>query len=142
MSGDLSVLNREKFIAEMPLREGANAIYIERPLIVYVRVSEIRCFDDHMEARITIVPTSGMNQVGRPSFKVGGAWQGFSNIHDKWHVQYVAWSLYFGKEEVRIGLELAARAAERGSVVTLREMRTPLEDCHSRRPDSSVPPKP
>ena len=118
----------ETFLAEMPLREGANAIYIERPMIAYVRVSEIRGFDDHMEALVTVVPTPGMNDDCSSPFKIRAAWDSFSNTYSMWHVHYVAFSVYFGQEEVRIGLELAARAAERGSLVTLREMRTALEE--------------
>ena len=118
----------ETFLAEMPLREGANAIYIERPMIAYVRVSEIRGFDEHMEALVTVVPTPAMNEDCSSQFKIRAAWDWLSNTHDMWHVHYVAFSVYFGQEEVRIGLELAARAAERGSPVTLQAMRAALEE--------------
>jgi predicted transcriptional regulator len=126
------------FLAEMPLREGAPAIYIERPLIAYVRVSEIRGFEDHMEALVTVVPTPGMNEDCSSQFKIRAAWDWLSNTHDMWHVHYVAFSVYFGEEAVRIGLELAARAAERGFPVTLSEMRTALEE--SRRKYWDRPP--
>ena len=136
------MLNREKFIAEMPLREGANAIYIERPLIVYVRVSEIRCLEDRMEAQITVVHTPGMNEDCKPSFKISAVRDWFSNSYSQWHARHVSWTVYFGNEDLRIGLALAARAAEQGSVVILPEMRYALENSPNRRPNSSAPLKP
>ena len=124
---------REKFIAEIPLREGAHAIYIERPTIAYVRVSEIRAFEDHMEAHVAVVPTPGMNECDLTQWKVGAAWEGLSNIDGLWHVRYVAFTVYFGQAEVQIGLDLAARAASEGRQVTLSEMRQPLERSFNKR---------
>ena len=124
---------RDRFIAEMFLREGATAIYIEKPIIAYVRVSEVCCFDDHMQARITAIPTPGMIQGSLSSCTISAAWDNLSHIDGTWHVPFVSWTAYFGAEEIQIGLQLAAQAAERGTVVTLREMRTALEKCQSDR---------
>ena len=112
---------------EVPLREGANAIYVEPRFIAYVRVSDIQVDDWGVKALITVVPTRGMQDEGKPSYNISAAWTVFSNSYDHWHAIYVNWSVYFGVEEVKAGLELAARAAALGSRVELREMRSALE---------------
>lgn len=123
----------QKFHQELPLREGANAIYIERPRIAYVRVSDVRGDDEGIEAFIAVLPTPGMSDEGEPSFKISAAWEIFSNFYDHWHAIFVSWSVYFGAEEVKVGLELAARAAARGSRVELPEMRSALEKVRTAR---------
>ena len=65
---------RKNFIAEIPLREGAAAIYIEWPTIAYVRVTEIRAFEDRMEAQVTVIPTPGMIEGDVSSFKISAIW--------------------------------------------------------------------
>jgi len=119
---------RENSIAEIPLREGAAAIYIERPTIVYVRVTGICAFGDSMEAQVTVIPSPGMIEGDVSSFKISAIWDVLSNVRGQWHAPSVARSAYFDQEDVRTGLEIAARAAEQGRPVTLQEMRRALED--------------
>ncbi len=119
--------NLKLFLEEMPLREGANAIYFEPPFIAYVRVSDVHADDEGIRASVNLIPTPGMPDEGDPTFKIGAAWDVFSNSFGMWHAIYVNWSVYFGAEEVQAGLELAASAAAAGSKVELRPMRTALE---------------
>jgi hypothetical protein len=123
----------KKFRDELPLREGAHAIYIEPPGIAYVRVSDVQADENYVSAVITIVPTPGMQADGENSYEIGAAWDIFSNWYDHWHASYVNWSVYFGADEIKAGLELAARAAEKDSCVKLREMRSALEKIQSAR---------
>jgi hypothetical protein len=123
----------QRFNKELPLRQGANGIYIEPPTIAYVRVSNVRMRNEGIEAFMTVVPTQGMRDEGEPSFKIVAAWDIFSNSYDHWHAIYVNWSVYFGAEEVKEGLDVAARAAAKGSRVELREMRSTLEKIQWRR---------
>lgn len=78
---------------------------------------------------------------GEPSYEISAAWNVFSNYNDHWHASYVNWSVYFGAEEVKAGLDVAALAADRGSRVELREMRTALEKIQMTRREavSSLP---
>ena len=48
----------QKFQKELPLREGANAIYMEPDFIAYVRVSNVRADDWGINA-LTVLPTPG-----------------------------------------------------------------------------------
>jgi hypothetical protein len=123
----------QKFLEEIPLRSGARAIYVEPRTIEYVRVSDVQADDWGVQAFITVLPTPGMSDQGVSSFKICAAWDVFSNAYDHWHAIYVNWSVYFGAEEVKVGLELAARAAAQGSRVNLREMRSALEQVQSER---------
>ena len=117
----------QRFNKELPLREAANAIYVEPDFIAYVHVSDVRADDWGINALITVLPTPGMRDEGEPSYEIGAAWDTFSNYYDHWHARYVNWSVYFGAEEVKAGLDVAALAADRGLRVELREMRSALE---------------
>jgi hypothetical protein len=97
----------QKFQQELPLREGAHAIYVERGLIAYVCVCDVRADDRGINALITVPPTSGMRYEGEPSYEIGSAWDIFSNFYDHWHASYVNWSVYFGAEEVKASLDVA-----------------------------------
>jgi len=122
-----------KFQQELPFREGADAIYVEPHFIAYVRVSDVRSDDWGINAFITVLHTPGMRDEGEPSYEISAAWDIFSNYYDHWHATYVNWSVYFGAEEVKAGLDAAARAAKRGSRVELREMRSTLEKIQRER---------
>lgn len=54
----------------MPLREGAHAIYVARPLWLTL-VSALHAEDEGIDALITLVPTPGMLDDGKPSYKFG-----------------------------------------------------------------------
>ena len=103
----------QKFQEELPLREGANTIYVEPDFIAYVRVSNVRADDWGINALITVLPTPGMRDEGEPSYEIGAAWNIFSNYDDRWHASFVDWSIYFGAEEVKAGLDMTALAADR-----------------------------
>jgi len=81
---------------------------LSRPLLLTF-VSAVRADDEGIDALITVVPTPGVGDDGKPSYKfgVGSVLESF----EMWHAIYVNWSVYFGAEEVKTGLELAARAA-------------------------------
>lgn len=132
----------DQFLEEMPRREGANAIYIERPLIAYVRVSDVRGDDEKMSAVITVIPTAGMCDDGTQCFKIGAVWNGFSNFFELWRASYVNWSVYFGTEEIEAGLQLAATAAASGTKVELRSMRTALENLQKARMEAAFVSRP
>ena len=103
----------QKFQEELPLREGANTIYVEPDFIAYVRVSNVRADDWGINALITVLPTPGMRDEGEPSYEIGAAWNIFSNYDDRWHASFADWSIYFGAEEVKAGLDMTALAADR-----------------------------
>ena len=63
----------QKFQEELPLREGANAIYVEPDFIAYVRVCDVRADDWGINALITVLPTPGMRDEGEPSYEIGAA---------------------------------------------------------------------
>lgn len=46
---------------------------------------------------------------GEPSYKIRAAWNVFSNYYDHWHASYVNWSVYFGGEEAKAGLDVGLR---------------------------------
>ena len=75
----------QKFQEELPLREGANTIYVEPDFIAYVRVSNVRADDWGINALITVLPTPGMRDEGEPSLKISAAWARFSNSYDHRH---------------------------------------------------------
>jgi hypothetical protein len=122
------VKNLSKFLAELPNREGAYAIFIEPPIIAYIRVSNVHGDDWGARARIDVVPAPGMKDPESLTYEIGSGWDIFSNGNDHWHAIYVNWSLYFKPSQVKAGLELAAQAAAQGRQVELREMRTAMEE--------------
>ena len=105
----------QKLQEELRLRKGANAIYMEPDFIAYFRVCNVRADDWGINALITVLPTPRMRDEGEPSYEISAAWNIFSNYNDHWHASYVNWSVYFGAEEVKAGLDVAALAADRGS---------------------------
>lgn len=116
-----------KFLDELPSREGAHAIYIERPMVALVRVTEVHGDDFGVGAHIDLVHTPGMREGDSASWKISACWDFFSNSHDHWHAHYVSWTLYFGADHLQTGLELAAQAAAKGLTVELRDMRQALD---------------
>ena len=119
--------NVERFLDELPQREGAQAIYIERPVIALVRVTEVSCNDDEIRAHMEVVPTPGMNECDAKSSEISARWDIFSNFDDQWHASYVSWTVYFGADRLQAGRALAAQAAAGGTTVTLRDMRQTLD---------------
>ena len=121
-----------RFVSELPIREGADAIYIEPPIIAYVHVSDIHANDHGIAATINVGPTPGMNGDCVPSFRISSSWETFSSGKGHWHAIYVNWSVYFGSEQVKIGLKIGSQAAAQGFRVQLRQIRTALEEEHRR----------
>jgi hypothetical protein len=116
-----------RFLDELPRREGAHAIYIERPTIAVVLVTGVHGDGHGVRAHIELVHTPGMCESRSRSWDIGASWEVFSNSRDHWHAIYVSWSLYFGADHLQTGLELAAQAATAGTTVELRDMRQALE---------------
>jgi hypothetical protein len=122
-----------RFLEELPSREGAHAIYIEPPTIAHVRVSNVQGDENGIRAMIDVIPKDGMINDGQPSFEIFARWDTLSNTCDHWHAIYVNWSVYFKPEQVKKGLELAAKAAAERSQVQLRDMRAAMEDLGRRK---------
>ena len=59
----------QKFQKELPLRERANAIYMEPDFIACVRASNVRAEDWGINALIIILPTPRMRDEGEPSYR-------------------------------------------------------------------------
>jgi hypothetical protein len=116
-----------RFLDELPRREGAHAIYIERPMIALVLVTGVHGDEHGVRAHIELVSTPGMCEDGSGPWQIGASWEIFSNSRDHWHAIYVSWSLYFGADHLQTGLELASQAAAKGTTVELRDMRQALE---------------
>ena len=119
--------NLSEFLDELPSREGARAIYIEPPTIALVLVTGAHGDDNEVRAHVEFVHTPGMCEEDSASGDISAIWDIFSNSEDHWHAIYVNWSLYFGADHLRTGLELAAQAAANGTTVKLRDMRQALE---------------
>ena len=74
--------NTQKLPEQLAPRERANGIYIEPPIIAYVRVSDVRANDWGVKALITVLPTPGMSDGNERLSEIRACWQTFSHSYD------------------------------------------------------------
>ena len=100
---------RSGFVEMIPRCEGAEAIYVERPEIMHVRVSNIRQDDSGMSAadQIAVVLTTNPTHAAPSSWEIFASWEVFSLGAEHWSARYVPWSLCFDQEKIKAVLEAA-----------------------------------
>ena len=107
----------EKFSSIYQSFDGAEAIYVERPLILHVRVTQV-CFDDWgVKASITDLLSPGMHRLRRNPFQFAFAWMVFAcgdNYWDTPNIPACRSQLFFHPIVIRPALELAAEANRNG----------------------------
>ena len=89
---------RVSFLPRAAAREGALAVFTERPAFCLVRVSNIAVAASGFELRITLEPDAGLG-FGNPERRfadIGAVWNGFYSDDLEWQsFPYANWYLYF-----------------------------------------------
>jgi|SRR5271163_2336071 len=113
--------------SETESREGALAIFMERPTTACVVVNNISADDWGVNVDITCVPSPGMRRLGEGKMEtchLSSAWQAFSFSDWEWSARYVAWKLLFDPKLIarmrELGIEAAAHAKEIDYAAALR----------------------
>jgi hypothetical protein len=100
MSSDAASARKER---EQELRafEGAEAIYLEMPDVIRVRLVGVCCTPEMMSATVVPLHTPGLSEVNRESLDFSASWSELQTTRWSWHAPNVSWHLYFGWEVVR-----------------------------------------
>jgi hypothetical protein len=93
------------------------AIFAERPVIVYVTVTDVISDDWGVKATITDSCFPGMHRLRKSSCPIAAAWQIFSYSVGDWHAQYVPWRVFFDDEVIKECLALANEKAKADKAV-------------------------
>jgi hypothetical protein len=124
-SNTLEAWIRSRFVETIPRREGAHAIYMERPEIMHVRVSNIRHDDSGMSAaidQIAVVLTTDPKHAAPSSWEVSAAWEVLSLGPEHWKAHYVSWSLCFDQEKIKAVLETAPNLKTRPPILAWMQL--------------------
>ena len=90
--------------------EGVPAIFVERPVIVYVNVSNVISDDWGVKCTITDSCLPGMPRLQRSSCQIAAAWEVLDCSDGDWRARYVPWQMFFDPQVIK---ECLARADER-----------------------------
>lgn len=105
-----------RFKSQIPLFEGAEAVFIESPTVAHVRVSQVKAREHVVEALVTDLHGLGMGRLKNNPCAIGNIWTGFAFSKDHWCAgPYVSWYLSFDVEMIEL-LKEVATACERHSL--------------------------
>src|SRR5215469_12512550 len=113
----ISDWRHERFSSIYQSFEGAEAIYVERPLILHVRVTQVSFDGWGAKASITDLLSPGMHHVSRNPFEMSSAWEVFSCSDKYWdtpNIPEFRRQLFFHPIVIGRALELAAEANRNG----------------------------
>ncbi len=112
-----------RFSALSSSLEGAEAIFVERPLVAHVRVTDI-CHDDWgVRLTITDLLKPGMHRLRNKVCSIAATWQIFSFSAGDWQAHYIPWKLFFDPTVIRGCGELGDAASQSQSMVALDDAR-------------------
>jgi hypothetical protein len=114
-------LQRARFSNQLSSFEKAEAIYVERPSLLHVRVSEISYDEWGVKATIVDSLLPGMRGISQSQCGIAASWKIFSFSTDFWQANYVPWRLFFDPKVIRGCVELAAQANQKGSMIDWNE---------------------
>jgi hypothetical protein len=97
--------------------EGVHAIFVERPAIVYVQVSDVLSDDWGVKFTITDSCRPGMHRLSKSACPISAAWQIFSFDDGGWQAHYVPWRVFFDLEVIRNCVARANEKAKAGEVL-------------------------
>ena len=104
--------------------EGASAIFMERPTVAQVRVSDITADDWGVRLRITCLPKPGFGRLGRKAVEstvLAAAWEVFSPEPDAWYAHYISWRLLFDPKLIARISAFAERLASAGQQISYEQ---------------------
>lgn len=93
------------------------AIFVERPGIFYVNVSDVTHDDWGMKAIITDFRMPGMARLQRSPCPIAAAWNVFGFDDGDWHALHIPWRSFFDFEVIRSCVAKARENAKTGSTV-------------------------
>ena len=132
---ELNEWKQKEFAALAGSFEGAEAIYVERPLILHVRVTNISFDNFGVKAKATDLLQPGMHRVSQSSFDIFFAWETFAFSKGEWdtpNIPQCRFHLFFGASVVRPAIQLAAEANRTGSIIDWDEFLAVVREYHQR----------
>jgi hypothetical protein len=97
--------------------EGMPAIFVERPVIVHVKVSDVISEDWGVKCAITDLGSPGMHMLQRSPCPIAASWQVFSYSAGNWQAQYVPWSVFFDPQVIGECLACANEKRQAGGII-------------------------
>jgi hypothetical protein len=97
--------------------EGARAIFVERPVLVYVNVAEVIADDWGVKCTITDLSLPGMHKLQRSPCPISAAWVVLDSSDGVWHARYIPWRVFFDPQVIKECLARAEEQAEAGEVI-------------------------
>ena len=125
-----------RFAEQCPTFEGLEAIHVERPGVLHVRVTEVSYDDWGMKAKLTLLQTPGMYGALGSSFILAASWDIFSSGALEWdtpNIPACRWRTYFDPAVVQAIVGIAAEAHKEGTVISYSEAKDWLSAYHRRR---------
>jgi hypothetical protein len=131
-----------RFAELCPTFAGLEAIHVERPGVLHVRVSEVSCDDWGMKAKLTFLHTPGMYGAPGSSFTLAASWDTLSSNALEWdtpNIPACRWTTYFDPAIVQAIVGIAAEAHRKGSVIGFSEAKDWLSAYRRRKDRLSSP---
>jgi hypothetical protein len=97
--------------------EGEPAIFIERPSLVYVNVTNVIADDWGVKCTITDLSFPGMHKLLRNPCPIASAWEVLDFSGGVWHARYIPWRVFFDPQVIKDFLARAKEKAEAGEVI-------------------------
>jgi len=132
---ELHEWKRKEFAALAESFEGAEAIYVERPLVLHVRVTDISFDDWGVKAKATDLLQPGMQKIPQSPFDIFFAWEVFAFNKGEWdtpNIPQCRFRLFFDASVVRPAVKLVAEANRRGSIIDWGELEAVTKEYHQR----------
>jgi hypothetical protein len=97
--------------------EGVPAIFVERPALVYVNVTDVIADDWGVKCTITDLSLPGMHKLPRSPCPIASAWEALDCSYGVWHARYIPWRVFFDPQVIQEYLACAKEKAEAGEVI-------------------------
>jgi hypothetical protein len=97
--------------------EGVRAIFVERPDLVYVNVTDVIADDWGVKCTITDLSAPGMHKLRRSPCPIASSWEVLDFSDGVWHARYIPWRVFFDPHVINQFLAQAKEKAEAGEVI-------------------------